>query len=77
MKTCFYCEEVTEDVEELTETVGELACSQCRSDMKCMSCYGTGEYSVCRNEQGQLDYIRGRPTSEKAKCTICQGEGYR
>lgn len=77
MKTCFDCEEVTDADEELDDFQGDPICAECKREHKCTSCYGSGTYSICRNERGDLDYIRGRPTGEKATCDMCKGEGYR
>jgi hypothetical protein len=76
-KLCFSCEEPSTADEELIETCGEMMCEHCRIEARCMSCYGVGQVSVMRDEHGRVDYIRGRQTSEKVRCSACRGEGYR
>lgn len=74
----FKCEDCETEVdEEPCEVQGHTPiCYECKREYLCKSCYGSGQYSICRDAQGRLDYLHGQPTGEKATCSHCQGEGY-
>lgn len=71
MPNCVACDHETDELNHV-----EL-CEVCASDTKCQSCAGTGEIHVCRNDRGEVDYLRGRQTNKTTACENCSGQGYR
>lgn len=76
MFKCIECEEESDGGEYEVAGDGPL-CSECHEEHKCRSCWGRGDYAVMRNAAGELDYLRGQPTGQRATCDRCHGEGYR
>lgn len=51
-------------------------CEDCWKDLLCTRCDGEGEIRVLRNARGEVDYLRGSATDERAPCDCCGGKGY-
>ena len=76
-KTCPWCDEPIEEDDETADVLDVTVHQDCERDNRCRNCDATGQVNVCRDENGEVDYVRGRPTGELAACDSCHGEGYR
>jgi hypothetical protein len=76
IKRCEFCEQpiLDDDVAEVGDLIVHV---ECEREHRCQTCGGDGEVHVCRDDNGLIDYINGRPTNEKDRCDLCGGEGYR
>ena len=80
LQKCFLCDQPTGKCSEdslQTESGHGPFCEGCWNESACKSCETIGTVLVKRNSRGEIDYISGKVSGERADCSMCNGMGYK
>jgi hypothetical protein len=65
---CFWCK--------VNEGSEDDPCQECKLEMRCNSCFGSGQIPEMRDSSGRLDYLHGNCTGRFLQCQRCEGNGW-